>query len=203
MRLSIILSTVLLCATYSHAAITITGANVSGYSDDSGGSLGAGVLAVLVVDTGNDGFGIVRPGLFDVGSTVDTDFIDGENDLIINIVDSETVFSDNFINGTRGGVSFEVTPTQNAAISSGNQFAIYWFPELSLANGDDSASAGDTYGVTRNIDWIIPGDGGLVDASPVLSAGRADQIVRAIPEPSSVALLGLGAVGLISRRRRD
>jgi hypothetical protein len=178
--------------TSSYGSISVTGANVQGFLDQSGGSLGAGVLALLVVDTGGDGFGSVKAGEFQIGSTLGTDdFVDDDNDLIVRILDS-TSFGSKVIQAG-GGDSIDFA-------YAGKDFAVYWFPELSDGGGDTGASNGNTYGIAREPDWVLPtSDGQSVNGTTVESAGNA---IYTVPEPTSLALLGLGAFGFIMRRSR-
>jgi hypothetical protein len=188
----LILSTV----SSSYGAVSVTSANVRGFQDAGGSALGAGVLAMLVVDTGGDGFGSVKAGQFQIGSTLgNDDFIDDDNDLIITILDSTEFSSSGLIQGG-GGNSIDFA-------HAGKEFAIYWYPTLSDAGGDTGSTVGNSYGLARSGDWVLPlGDGENVSGTAVAAAGSANFTVQAVPEPTSLALLGLGAFGFIMRRSR-
>lgn len=182
----------------AHGAVTITSARVEGFNDSEDTAIvNGGILGLFVVDSGGDGFGTIQE-----GSTIAIDSMLGDgNDIVLNIV--ESFAPDEFDSARISGVGDNTLQVEiEGLVSTGDQFAVYWFPTLSIS--DNVFTVGDTYGIAREANWVLPADGtSTAGPTTVLNAGRADQIVRAIPEPSSVALLGLGAVGLISRRRRD
>ncbi len=177
-------------------------------------NVGAGTLGFLVVDTAGDGFGDVVGGTYSK-STLDTDtyFIDGSDDRIIAIgefavgggFDTTTRLSFISNNEIRTG-----TDTPTGPFTLGTEFAFYWFPDLELT--DTAFTAGDNYGIARydgtdanstsvNGTEFILIDG--VDSFDVEVTGdSALANFTVIPEPSSTALLGLGGLALLARRRR-
>ena len=101
-------------------------------------------------------------------------------------------------------------------IGPGDQILLRWFPTLTLAN--TTPPAGAPYGQFRtdlienfsDINWTIPNDGALVALNFLTMAqggtrmeieGVANMMV-AIPEPSTVALVGLSVIGLAAYSRR-
>lgn len=99
--------------------------------------------------------------------------------------------------------NFDTTGTPlagNAAV--GNQVAFAWFPGQSSGSGT-VLSNGDVYGVIRDTNWILPTDlGGSVSFSNLVVGSKQANFVVAVPEPTGIALLGLGAFALIARRKR-
>ncbi len=192
------LSTVLTPVLSIQAAVTITDAQIRGYQTAGSADItSAGILGLLVLDSGGDGFGQIQD-----GSSIALDNLIGDgNDVILNIVGSSAAappFNPAQISGVGiGTVIFDLVGDR----SSGDEFAVYWFP--TLLTSETTFTAGDTYGVARGANWILPGDGNST-ISPVLvtSAGAANLTVAAVPEPSSVALLGLGSAVILLRRRR-
>lgn len=198
MKTKIILNLLALAA-ISNASTTITSANVLEFKDENGGDLGTGVLGLVVIDTGNDGFGTLRPGSYQIGSTLgDDDFVGDGNDLVVKVVDS-TDFPSIAI---QGGFNTSLSNSTPPGIpSTNNQFLVYWFPTLS-SSGDKTLRSGDVYGSAREANWFLGNDGDTKTVSTVNNAGNANFTVGPIPEPSSTALLGLGGLALLTRRRR-
>ena len=116
--------------------------------------MGVGVLALLVIDTGDNGFGTVGAGDFQIAATPgDDDFIGDGDDLVVAMLDS-TSFPSAGIKA--GSISINL---DDAVVSTGNTFIMYWFPQLSIANGDTGAIVGNEYGKARPADWLV-GAGG-------------------------------------------
>lgn len=186
-----------LLSSSAFGVVTITSANVVGFQDASGDALSAGVLALLVVDGGGDGFSAIN----ETSTFAINDFFSDGNDEIVNIVESlpPAGFAVNpFIQGV--GTS-PLTLNLDSNITTGDEYAVYWFPALTTSS--TQFTAGDSYGITRGTDWIIPADNtSTVNPSSVTSAGPANFTVASIPEPSSTALLGLGGFAFLARRRR-
>ena len=182
--------------TYGATSVTINAATVTNFQDADGSLLSSGVLALLVLDTEGDGFGDV-----DTSSsfTIDSFLSDG-NDRILNVVESTAGVPIAGIPDSiqAGGVSVELID----GVDAGDAFAVYWFPALSLS--DTSAGLGDSYGVTFDSStWILPATG-ITNTNSVTNPGAAlFEVIEAVPEPSSTALLGLGGLALLARRRRS
>jgi len=185
--------------------VSITGANVEGFNDSDGNALDGGVLALLVVDSGNDGFGGVN-----ISNTLATDSLlaDG-NDIILNIVESSAALPflgvPNAViaganNGMSGALAVDLDDgTLGTGITAGDNFAVYFFPELTISSSE--FTLGDTFGIATADDFVLP-TAGTTNAQVITNAGNANFTVASIPEPSSTALLGLGGLALLARRRR-
>ncbi|HEY1121240.1 MAG TPA: hypothetical protein VGE67_06550 [Haloferula sp.] len=207
----------LMMAGASQAAITISGSAVTNARDFAGTTpVAAGATALLIVDTGNNGFiGLGNlatnttltaandPGLTaaQAGMTLGSTF---GGDLVLNVITTTSA-------GVVGGLLTNVS----IADYTGMNFAVVWL-------------AGDGhYGIVRGTDWTFPaGDSGSFTMSSTdlngpssyyqvnvqtpaanapafrtTSGGNSAAAFTIIPEPS-VALLGaLGLLGLVRRRR--
>lgn len=199
-----IITTFIITQSISTAAVTIGTAGVTGFNDSSNAPLGAGVLGVLVVNTGTGdagsaGFlGTLKLGNITVNSTLDTN---GDL-LVLGLTESIS----NPLLGTSqiqaGGPSVDLATTD---ASLNDQFAVYWFPTLSQSN--TTVTLGTTYGFARADgdadpanNWVLSSSNGTISPVGVSNAGSAQFTVT--PEPASTALLGLGALGFALRRRR-
>ena len=88
-----------------------------------------------------------------------------------------------------------------AGVDTNDSFAIIWFD-------GDSQVAGSYYGVFTAGHFLLPASGAAVSFSSPFNNATPEPIKQAniqfgaIPEPSRVMLVALGAVGVIVRRRR-
>ena len=120
--------------------------------------------------------------------------------------------------GSPGTVAQPITVTYTGNITAGDLIMLRWFPTLTLL--DTAPPADAPFGQFRidliqdfsTIAWVLPPDAGgafdlnfltMAQGSTVNpeTAGLANMVV-AIPEPSTVALLGLSVIGLAAYSRR-
>lgn len=111
-------------------------------------------------------------------------------------------------------------PSSATTFDQGDPLLLRWYPSLTTAS--TVPGLGTTYGQYRNaagesggIAWVTPADGstnltpaglnfntlGAGGTNPE-TAGFATNIVVAVPEPSTVFLLGIGAIGVFAMLRR-
>ena len=190
-----------LLSSSAFGVVTITSATVQGFQDSSGVSLGGGVLGLLVVDGAGDGFN----GVTETSSFAINDFLADGNDVIVNFVESTDPLPPFFPVASISGVGAGTTQVAfDSNVNAGDEFAVYWFPGLSASDDVNGFTAGDSFGIATfaGNSAILPSSGGSVQATANTSAGPALFNVQAIPEPTSTALLGLGGLALLARRRR-
>jgi hypothetical protein len=202
-------------------ASTLTTANavtfnigLDGVRDADGNFVSGNTLALIVVDTGNDGFSSTFS-----GSGVAGQFLaDGSNDYI--------AWRGDFSASGADGVFFDtVVFNISAPIANAQNFALYWLPGLttgdalsvvsshgfySSANSTqfDSSSAwnvGSNNGAQYNLNAFTVNNTGNLTSNPDLSGldDSALTATNAIPEPSTFAMLaGLGVLGCAILRRK-
>ena len=187
----------------SEAFVSLSGGAVFVLGDSSGQPLPSDTeFAVVVALDGATPF----TGLT-ANETVSTGSLIGGGDFFV--LQTGTAIDQPLVDGVAGQVSINNFNTEGTAIANdvaaGNQVGFIWFPELSTS--DNVLDAGDSYGFFTAADWLLPTGGGgdivltSAPAPPNTTTFSADQIVL-IPEPSSTALLGLGGLALLARRRR-
>lgn len=129
------------------------------------------------------------------------------------------------INSGPGTVAQPLIITYSGNIGAGDQILLRWFPTItgptppSLTQAG-APPAGSAYGQFRtditenfsNATWVLPSDGSTIDLNFLTvsgggtepnSAGAANMVVTAIPEPSTYALLGCGLIGALFLNRRN
>jgi hypothetical protein len=94
--------------------------------------------------------------------------------------------------GSRGNDLFDVS---NGAVGSGNEVLLGSFETTSSTNYLITGTVTVTDG---SLELAVVGDNASGDARPILSG----LIISQVPEPSTTALLGLGGLALILRRRK-
>lgn len=214
MKLKTKIFTFLITSASLQASVTLS-PTAENIQDSSGAAVSAGRLALIVVSTGDSTFGPIFEGGLSLNiSSGGMGFIDNDDDAVIQHFATDINGFTSISQASSSGVTLNL----DSRFTPGDNFAIYWFPTIVFDSdiANITLTEGDSYGlVSAGIvqndgspegngfkDWVLPSDGNSpvqVNSSP----GFANLRVQAIPEPSSVALLGLGAVGLISRRRRD
>ena len=144
--------------------------------------------------------------MLEEGSFTPNSFIGSDGNDFLATVD--TSFASPFGNAADSAGSFSnlATSADDASnpISLGDEFILYWFPDL--AASVTSLTANDSYGEIRDASWVLPSaDGATTTADGFfgnVAANATFNSVQAIPEPTSTALLGLGGLALLARRRR-
>ncbi|MEZ7968683.1 MAG: PEP-CTERM sorting domain-containing protein [Rubritalea sp.] len=191
----------LVSGTLANAVITVAGGLVTNLADENNTELSAPTTFAVLVALNNDSFdGLVMSDTISIGETV------GEGKYFV--LQTETTI-DVSINGFGEAGQVDIanynivgTPLAGAGggAAAGNNVAFVWFPGLV----GSSLTTVDFYGAVSNVDWILPADGGTLTFTNITgSPQQANFTIQPIPEPSSIALLGLGAFGLLMRRRRD
>ena len=208
---------VVLASGVSQAAISFTGTAVTGLGATNAP---VGSLLLLVADTGSDGF---------LGTPTLSGDLTAANDPRILLASTSTTVGGSFggdlilakLALTTGGAINAGFTFDNAAISQGKNWAILYFPTLTTASA--SVTDGASYGIIKGSDWALTSDNtgqsftfSTTDSATsyfrvTVSAGVATNdsfttatpsfVAGAIPEPSSILLGALGALGLLRRRR--
>lgn len=213
----------LMLITAVDAAVSYSGTALKNVQDSSQTDLVAGRLALLVVDTGNDGFlnGTVTSGNPISAASISNSGLNtglGQSfagDVIVARLTTAVSFGDTFIAGTLA--SFE-----NTGVYQSRNFAIVWFDTLTTAGSETVASG--KFGIASGADWTMPGanDGSFTFGTGASnldqitlgnpSTAAVDQGVRfatngatftVIPEPSAILLTLAGSLLLLRRSRVD
>ncbi|MBK1792471.1 PEP-CTERM sorting domain-containing protein [Persicirhabdus sediminis] len=193
----------LLTAIVAQASITITW-GFGSLRDSSGNVVPEGATVVMFVDTGGG-----LPSADDLsGAVLTTGQTVGGSEILDIFATSDAV--------DPGGVEETRTYTLDGNIASGADIGIYWF--LDGVSSGDTLTGGESYGSFTSSDvgvfgdWnmTVPNDGSAVNIlyyDTSLGGGVSESDFWAsnnvaVPEPSSLALIGLGAIGFIIRRRK-
>lgn len=192
--LAALLATIALPANAQNVGISGTVTNVQ---DESGVDVPAGILTLLVVDAGDDGFGFLTPGILQ-----DDKFILGATDADLYLTQMSTTitfFGDSVAQFPNQTMALGTTNLLGDALTAGDNFYIVWFPDL--PGGTTNLVAGDIFGYSRLSSWELPASGNI--AGQAAFGGLANQVV--IPEPSTYALIvmGLAIVGGLRFRRKQ
>jgi len=193
----------LAAASFSQGAILINLSAGNLYNGNTSTPFPTGGLIQLVASTLDNTFANPTPGSFTGNSS---------DDVVL------ASFAANDVLGP-GSVQQPVTFSLSGNLNPGDQILLRWFPQLTLANVATGPSAGNTFGQFRtdlvidfsDIAWFVPADNTVFSLNFVTlaqggsnpeSAGVANMVVTAIPEPSSVALVGVALAGLAGFARR-
>lgn len=122
-------------------------------------------------------------------------------------VDGSLLFpgGDNGDTPGNGSILNDIAVAYTNGISNGDRFALVWF-----ASAGNASTAGSKYGFIEDASFVLPSDTGasvgyttpFVGADALHTATNTFQSVGATPEPSRALLVGIGALGLVVRRRR-
>ncbi len=165
------LTVILLLVRSSVATVSILSTNVLNPGNADGSLLANGTLGLIVIDTGNNGFGVLK-----AGSVALNAFIGDGDDYVAGRLASVTVFGT--VTMQLGGAVFSVVAP--SPIRSGNAFQLIWLPGLTLA--DESVVGGQTYGQARELDWVIPTDGNDIVGDLVSAAGAAGMTISGMAD---------------------
>ena len=181
---------------------------------NAAGTITDGMRWGIVVDTLGNGFansgtsydayasGVTTAGFLGAGGSAGDDYyIPGT--LTVNGLTSGLQEGDFTTVPGHGSILDDLTsiPLTNG-VSAGDKFALVWF-------SSNTSTAGSKYGFFTDNSFLMPSDGNTTSyGSPFVgndstrSATNTFASLAPVPEPSRVILLGVGAFGLISRRRR-
>ena len=188
-------------ATMAHATITINLGGGNLYGTSTATLFPTGGLLQLIVSSTDNVFTAPVAGSY-TGNSAD------------DVVLASFVLNNGL--GSPGTFAQAIIITLTGNINPGDQILLRWFPTLTLAN--TTPPAGAPFGQFRtdiienfsDITWNLPNDGSLVALNFLTMAqggtraeieGVANMIV-AVPEPSTVALVGLSVIGLAAYSRR-
>lgn len=196
----------------SHASVTLN--FQGGALRDSGGvGISNGSLIGIFADNNvADTANLAPTGAELLNQTLTLGNTYGNNELIGLFAADSTIL------GTAGGFNGALNFNLDGGLVSGAKLTIFWFTD----HMGGALSAGQSYGTYTsgtiqpgsgsNNALLLPTDGSNVTIAyfdPTVLAGgpsiaefSASQTISAVPEPSSTALLGLGSVALLLRRRR-
>ncbi|MFK7909364.1 MAG: PEP-CTERM sorting domain-containing protein [Akkermansiaceae bacterium] len=204
----------------SNAAITIafsesfssTGGIATNFAN-AAGTAANGLTWGIIVDNSGDGF----LAAYDIsGSGTSAQIQGGDDKLYISAqttsdTTGQSEFSPTFVPEGFGGAGSLTAVSFNSPHAANTPFAIVWFD--SSAAFDDASSS--TAGILTNSDvtgtpFLIPSDDPPGGTFAISAWARGDDPVRSatglnitfVPEPSSTALIGLGGLALLLRRRR-
>jgi hypothetical protein len=210
-QLTAILLGAAITAITANASVTFSGTAMTSNSTTNPLSLTAGQIGIFINNDNAtnwlsfNGTGKITSGLSLFSSATFTP---------VGTSDSYTYLGNASVTGTStlalsGGSFSPLTFAGN--VGQGDQWGVIVFNSSTT-----TTLAGDTYNVWRASDWTMPVDGATIGFSLTPVAGSSIQrittssylvasgtVVGAVPEPSTYALLALGAVGLfLSLRRR-
>ena len=193
-------------ASFASASVTLTFDIGVLYDSTGSGAIGAGSQVAIFADNTGISANPTNSDLIDQTLTIGHTY--GGNELVALMTTDGGGFA-------RGASTFDLDGGLNAT----NDLAVYWFD----GHTGGALTAGTTYGIYQNSSiqagsggtssLTIPADGSnsnvfYYDTTTLGAAGAtvaefsATNTLDTIPEPSSTALLGLGSVALLLRRRR-
>jgi hypothetical protein len=181
--------------TQSQALVSLSTVS-GGYIFESDGVTLANGIATYLIDKDGDGFGDL---------TLPTTFIPDLDDSMIGKIE----IVDGFINGALPDFAL------GGGIDIGDNILLVFYPGLTMSATQPGYSQPfgtfrtDSIPAFSDINFKVPSDGIYALNHYTLDAGGdlannamvANQVTQAIPEPSSIALVVLGLVGVIAGRK--
>ncbi len=169
---------------------------------NSAGVASDGLTWGILVDTTGDGF--------DCFTSVPTSFTSLSTDTYVAGTDDYFVLGD-ISTTTFGGVTGSATTITytindgSVPFTGGESYALFWTDDATLSVGDSFGFIQAVADTTLNVigEFIPTGNGS--DNPTIQFRGTtplAQTKVYGVPEPTSVALLGLGGLALLARRKR-
>lgn len=211
MKIKYVVSALLLgTSAIASASVTLNFNNafaggVSSNFSNAAGTPTDGLFWGIIVDNTGDGvlssYGSVVPQI-DTQVSLTTSMGGATDDTLIFSADltmdtSGLTEGDFVTTGDTGGLSGITGLDLTSEIATGNDFYIVWFDNV------DSTKAG----VFGDATFVLPPDTSLTDYDVPFegvdpSRAASGVVFQTVPEPSSFALLGLGGLGFLLRRRR-
>jgi len=194
------IATLLITSLAASASVTINLGGAELFQSDGTTPIPTGSLIQLVVSTADNTFNLPSPTSFTGGSADDQ------------------ILASFGTNDSSGPGSFlqPVVFTLNSAITTGDELLLRWWPTLTTSSSSPGNSTPFGQFRTDNVEnfstinWTVPADGTTNDlnfldtaggGTEPNSAGTASFMTAAIPEPSALALIGIGGVLIAVRRR--
>lgn len=180
---------------------------------NASGTVTNGMLWGVVIDSNGNGFSGSGAGFYDAFNPGVSGFLSSGGSLTDDYYFATGVSTSTlgapFFSGSEAG-SGAITTANNvpstgdgvSGVNAADPFALIWFATSTAANGDK-------YGMFTTGAFSLPASGivnfssTFAGADPVRSASNSIGGAGPVPEPSRLMLLGLGAMGLVFRRRRE